>query len=81
MARCKVGLGVTVNLGNYEFFRADVGFEEDAPDNSQEEKDACFERLRVEARTRLEEIILSEGENILRLLPAVKEEWQSRVKD
>jgi hypothetical protein len=80
MARVKVELGVTVNMGNYETFRASVGFEEDTDNNTPEGKEACYNRVVAECRSRLEDLILSEGENLTRFLPAAKAELKSRTR-
>ncbi len=80
MARVKIELGVTVNMGNYETFRASVGFEEDTEDNTEAARQACFERVLGECRARLEDVILSEGENLTRFLPAAKAELKSRTR-
>lgn len=80
MGRVKIGLGATINMGNYETIRVDVGFEKDVLEDSQEAYDRCFAEVLAETRRRLEDVVLSEGENMIRFIPAAKAELKERTR-
>lgn len=60
--RVKVSFGRTINLGNFESFRADVGLESDKRDG--ETIDAAFRRVADEAEKQLK-IVCSPVEKAL----------------
>jgi len=70
--RVRVGLGLTINLENYESLRVSVDVEGSCSENSTD-RAKTFNDLLEEAREKLQLAVLSETETVLKFLSEVKE--------